>query len=452
MIQKERIKQLNSKGVKTGDYILYWMQASPRVEFNHALEYSIYMSNKLDKPIIVYFGMTDKFLKANERHYYFMLEGLKELQSSLFRRGIKTVILKISPEIGVTDLSIGASMVITDRGYLNIQKNWHKYVAERIECPLIQVETNVVVPVEEASPKEEFSAGTFRPKINEKLDYYLIPLEQKKPNKKSISMDFESLEINDPKIILNKLKIDREVKKVDSFIGGLSEAKKYLNIFLKEKLNKYEQLRNDPSYDYLSNMSPYLHFGQISPLQIALEVLKNPGVGKKSYLEELIVRRELSMNLIYYNPQYDSYNVIPEWAKKTLKEHEDDPRHYLYTLRELEEAETHDPYWNAAQKEMLVTGKMHGYMRMYWGKKIIEWSLNPTESFETMSYLNDKYELDGRDPNGYTGIAWCFGKHDRAWSERPIFGKIRYMNSAGLERKFKINKYVEKVNSLSIIN
>jgi len=199
-------------------------------------------------------------------------------------------------------------------------------------------------------------------------------------------------------------------------------------------------------------MSPYLHFGQISPLYIALEVSKTKSPGKEAYLEELIVRRELSMNFVHYSETYDSFDSIPQWARKTLRAHQKDRRDYLYRREEFEQGKTHDPYWNAAQKEMVVTGKMHGYMRMYWGKKILEWSKTPQEAFQTTLYLNNKYELDGRDPNGFTGVAWCFGKHDRPWGERTIFGNVRYMNEGGLKRKFDADRYVEKIKRLELKN
>ncbi len=195
-------------------------------------------------------------------------------------------------------------------------------------------------------------------------------------------------------------------------------------------------------------MSPYLHFGQISPLHIALEVLKTKSPGKSAYLEELIIRRELAVNFVYYNREYDNLKCLPDWAYNTLMEHRKDKREYIYSLEEFENAETHDPYWNAAQLEMVHSGKMQGYMRMYWGKKILEWAQNPEKAYQIALKLNNRYELDGRDPNGYAGVAWCFGKHDRAWKEREIFGKVRYMNDHGLRRKFKMDSYVDVVNNL----
>lgn len=264
-------------------------------------------------------------------------------------------------------------------------------------------------------------------------------------------MAFPSFDLTDLEKAISKLKIDRGVKKVSTFRGGTSAAKEYLQVFLKKKLDYFAQRRNDPTEDSLSHLSPYLHFGQISPLYVALKVLETNSPGKETFLEELIIRRELSMNFVFYNHQYDSFGGLPEWAKKALKEHQKDKKPYLYSLEELEAARTHDPYWNAAQKEMALTGKMHGYMRMYWGKKIIEWSKDPEDAFRHALYLNNKYELDGRDPNSFAGVAWCFGKHDRPWAERPIFGKVRFMNDKGLERKFEIEKYVEKIKKLEEI-
>jgi deoxyribodipyrimidine photo-lyase len=448
MIRKERVKTLNKKQVRNGSYVLYWMQASPRSEYNHALEYTILKANELNKPPVVFFGITDTYPEANERHYYFMLEGLKEVQSSLEQKGIKMVIWHKSPEVGAVELSRDASLAVADRGYLKIQRKWHSYAAKNVACPLVQVESDVIVPVEEASPKEEYSAATFRPKIKKKLDCFLAPLRENNPEVHSLHMNFDSFDVKDMKKAISRLSIDRSVKKVNTFRGGTSEAKKHLEDFLRNKLDQYPELRNDPTQDYLSNMSPYLHFGQISPLYIALKILATDSPGKDAYLEELVVRRELSVNFVFHNENYDSFDGLPEWAKKALREHEKDPREYLYTLEELDNAETHDPYWNAAQEEMRIRGKMHGYMRMYWGKKILEWSKTPEEAFKNALFLNNKYELDGRDPNGFTGVAWCLGKHDRPWKERRIFGKIRHMTAKGLKRKFDADGYVEKVNNI----
>jgi len=442
-IQKERIKALNRKEIRKGGYVLYWMQASHRVEYNHALEFAILKANELRQPVIVFFGITDQFPEANERHYTFMLEGLKEVKHSLEKRGIQMVILHKSPEIGVLQLSKKASLVVVDRGYLRIQRGWRNDASKKINCPLIQVETDVVIPVEETSIKEEYAAATIRSKIKRKLNAFLIPLKDHEPITDSLSLDFDSFDIEDVEKAISKLRIDLSVKRVNGFHGGTKEGISHLEIFLESKLDRFPELRNDPTLDYLSHMSPYLHFGQISPLYIALKVSKTRSLGAEAFLEELIIRRELSMNFVFYNEKYDSFTSIPNWAKKTLRTHQKDRRPYLYSRKKLENAGTHDPYWNAAQKEMVIKGKMHGYMRMYWGKKILEWSKTPEEAFKIAVYLNNKYELDGRDPNGFTGVAWCFGKHDRPWGERAIFGNVRYMNDKGLKRKFDADKYVK---------
>ncbi len=449
MIQKERIKVLNSKMVRKGQYVLYWMQASQRAECNHAMEYAILQANELRVPLLVYFGITDRFPEANERHYVFMLEGLKEVKNTLEQRGIRMVILHQSPEIGAVRLSKQASLVVVDRGYLRIQRQWREEAGQRMECPLIQVESDVVVPVEEVSSKEEYTAATIRPKIHKRLTHFLIGVEENEPLYSSLSIDMDSFEIGDIEKAISKLRIDRSVKKVDSFKGGTKEALRHLEFFLEGKLDRYPELRNDPTLDYLSNMSPYLHFGQISSLSIALKVKETKSPGVEAFLEELIIRRELSMNFVFYNNKYDSFEAIPEWAKKSLRSHQRDKRSYLYSLKELEQAKTHDPYWNAAQEEMVIKGKMHGYMRMYWGKKILEWSKTPQEAFRNALYLNNRYELDGRDPNGFTGVAWCFGKHDRPWGERPVFGNVRYMNDKGLKRKFDADRYVKMIHAIS---
>jgi deoxyribodipyrimidine photo-lyase len=377
-----------------------------------------------------------------------MLEALSETKSALASIGIAMVIRWESPERAAVNMSGQASLVVVDRGYLRIQKKWRRYAAQRIACSLIQVETDVVVPVEITSPKEEYAAATIRPKITRNLETYLVPLERHQPGRSSLGLDVESFDISDVDDALARLDIDTSVKATAGFRGGTQEARKHLRRFLRSRLADFAGSRNDPTREGLSNMSPYLHFGQISPLYIALEVRKAGEPGVEAYLEELIVRRELSMNFVHYNGAYYSYKGLPAWARETLGKHRSDSRDFTYSLRQFEDARTHDPYWNAAQDEMCLTGKMHGYMRMYWGKKIIEWTRTPQYAFRIALHLNNKYELDGRDPNGFAGVAWCFGKHDRPWGERKIFGNVRYMNDKGLKRKFDADAYVAKVSAL----
>ena len=444
MIQKERVRPLNNEKEKRRDYVLYWMQAAQRAEYNHALEYAAGEANARGKPLVVFFGLTAKFPEANERHYAFMLEGLKEVGRSLNDRGVRFVLRHISPEIGAVTMARRADLAVVDRGYLRIEREWRDRAALKIDCPLIQVETNVVVPLEQASPKEEFAARTIRPKIRARLEKYLVPLKAVGLKKDSLKVDLETLNPDDPDGVLRRLPVDRSVGRVKDFPGGTSEAKKRLREFVANKLPSYPELRNDPNEDAVSHMSPYLHFGQISPLAIALEVRKSKSKAVEVFLEELIVRRELSLNYVYYNREYDRFEGLPFWARKTLKEHQKDKREAIYSPAQLEEAQTSDVYWNAAQKEMILTGKMHNYMRMYWGKRIIEWTPTPEEAFRTALYLNNKYELDGRDPNGFTGVAWCFGKHDRPWPTHPVLGKVRIMKASGLRRKFDADAYARK--------
>jgi deoxyribodipyrimidine photo-lyase len=316
----------------------------------------------------------------------------------------------------------------------------------------VQVESDVVAPVELVSEKEAYSAGILRPKLQKHLERFLVPLRETAVRQDSMGFRFDGVPVDDVNGVLARLSVDRTVAPVVSFKGGTRKAMELLQTFIEEKLKDYADLRSDPGLDLGSQMSPYLHFGQISPLTIALRVQNargKPPQAKKAFLEELIVRRELSMNFVHYNPHYDSMRCLPDWAVKTLKDHEKDRREFVYTQKQFEQARTHDPYWNAAQQEMVATGKMHNYMRMYWGKKILEWSKTPFKAYETALYLNNKYELDGRDPNGFAGVAWCFGKHDRAWKERPIFGKVRYMNAAGLKRKFDMDAYVKRIKGLT---
>jgi len=450
MIQHQRVGFLNGRELRDGDFVLYWMQASQREETNHALEYAVNRANDLNKPLVVLFGLTTEFPEAVARAYAFMLEGLKETAEALHDRGILMVIRQGAPWEEAVKAAEGASLVVVDRGYLRIEREWRVRAAKALDCPLVQVETGVVVPVETAYGKEAYTAAVLRPRIHRGLAEFLVPIRKTGLKKDSLGLRLESLDISDPEKVLAELAVDRSVGPAPSIRGGTSKAMALLKAFIDKKLPRYAEERNDPNADVQSGLSPYLHFGQISPLTAALAVNRTPGPGKAPFLEELIVRRELGMNYAFFNAAYDSYRGLPDWCRATLEKHKSDKREYVYTMDKLERAETHDPYWNAAQLEMTLTGKMHNYMRMYWGKKIIEWSATPEEAFEAAIRLNNKYELDGRDPNSFAGVAWCFGKHDRPWRERPVFGIVRYMNDAGLKRKFDADGYVRRIQELQI--
>ena len=446
-IQEDRVQHLNEKEVVDGDYVLYWMQSSQRADHNHALEYAIQQANDLDQRLLVVFGLTDDYPEANLRHYAFMLEGLADVEEALGKRGIKFVARKGSPDDVALEAGKDASLIVTDRGYMRPQRRWREKVAEEADCLVTQVESDVVVPVELASGKQEHAARTLRPRIQRHLDDFLVELTPTKPEKQSSNMQEKGLDLSDIGKVLDGMDLDTSAGRLSHlYRGGNSEAKEMFRSFLKKSLQDYDANRNQPQTDYVSHMSKYLHFGHVSPIWLALEA-KGAGGGEntESFLEELIVRRELTFNFVFYNDEYDSYANIPGWAKETLKEHRDDNREHTYTTRQLEDAETHDEYWNAAMKEMVHTGYMHNYMRMYWGKKILEWSNTPEHAYKTTLYLNNKYFLDGRDPNSFANIAWVFGQHDRGWTEREVYGKVRYMSAGGLERKAKPAQYVEKV-------
>ncbi|MGQ9474262.1 MAG: deoxyribodipyrimidine photo-lyase, partial [Candidatus Caldatribacteriaceae bacterium] len=399
----------------------------------------------------VYFALTEHFPEANQRHYLFLLEGLKETKEKLAQRGIKMVVEHAYPPEGVVSAARNALILVTDQGYLRIQKQWYKEVARQIPCSFWQVETNVVVPVKVASSHEEYGAYTIRPKIKRKLPYYLIPLSEEKVHHSSLYFPpFPGeLDISSPEKVLSLLPLDRSVSLLPNK-GGTDRAKEKLQEFIDQKLLYYPKEHSDPSKETLSGMSAYLHFGQISPLFIVWEIMKTPipETAKEAYLEELIIRRELAMNFVYYNPYYDSFLGLPSWARETLKKHQKDPRKYRYQLEDFENAQTHDPLWNAAQKELILSGTIHGYVRMYWGKKVLEWSTDPEEAFTHLLYLNNKYALDGRDPNSFAGIAWCFGKHDRAFGERPIFGKVRYFGKGAMRTKSIEQSYLKRIERM----
>jgi deoxyribodipyrimidine photo-lyase len=450
---KGRVKALNDgKFNENGKFVIYWMSQTHRANFNHSLEFAIDLSNAYRKPLLVYFPITDRYKYSNARYYKFMLDGILEAKKSIEERGIKFVIEKVDDiKQRVVEISRDAFALITDKAYLKFYRRLNQYVADKLDIPVYEVESDVCVPVEIVSDRLEPYAFGFRKKIYSIMDAFIVELKPREVKIKSVSLDFGigELTLKDSLEILDILNIDKSVS-LSPFVGGYSQARKYLEEFIERKLHKYKDFRSHPELDYQSNLSPYLHFGQISPIEVVLEVLSKYGKDENvdSFFNELIVWRELARNFCYYNPNYNHYEGIPDWAKETLEEHKKDRREYIYTLEELESAKTHDEYWNSAQLELLKTGKMHNYMRMYWCKKIIEWTDDPKKAFDIACYLNDKYELDGRDPNGYAGISWCFGTHDRPWKERKIFGKVRYMSASGLEAKFDIKKYVEKVKGL----
>ncbi|MBN2252562.1 MAG: deoxyribodipyrimidine photo-lyase [Kosmotogaceae bacterium] len=444
-MKTERIHRLNEMTSGHGEFVLYWMQASQRTYENHALEFAKQEAKTLGLPLVVLFIIVVNYPSANLRSFSFMLDGLRDVKYCLEDSGIRFVILKGNPADILPSVSENSAEIITDVGYLRHQIAWRRELASLVKCPVLAVEANVVVPVKTASIKEEYNAATFRRKVMELVPEFVNDYSPVEFRSSTPRIEFEgSLNLDE----LSPADLDKSVPVVIGFRGGQEAAKAMLQRFIAMKIDRFEEDRNDPNCDCLSQMSPFLHFGQISPSWISRRVFESHSPGTDAYIEELIVRRELSMNFAFYNLYYDSFRSLPSWAQKTLNDHRNDKRDPVYSLSQLERGETDDSYWNAAQSEMVLNGKMHGYMRMYWGKKLLEWNSDPETAIRVAIHLNDKYEIDGRDPNGYAGILWCFGKHDRAWPERPIFGKVRYMNSNGLKRKFDADAYVRKINGL----
>ena len=451
-VAPERIAILNDRPVQKGSWVLYWMQQSQRAHDNPALETAIQHANRLDLPVRVVFALTDRYPEANLRHYRFMLEGLAETRQQLTRRRIGLQVVQGEPIDALRPFFDQSALLVCDVGYTRHQRAWRRTIAQACPCKVVAVEGDVVVPVGTVSSKAEYAARTIRPKLHKRQVRFLVPCPRYRPKHGSVDFSGDGLDLDDIDAVLDDLDLDHSVTAVSSFFkGGPKEAKKRLRRFISRKLSDYANKRNQPQLDAISQMSPYLHFGQISPVFLALEVA-NASSGstddREAYLEELIVRRELAANFTYYTPDYDRYSCLPGWARKSLQEHADDRRPHRYDRNTLEAGRTHDPYWNAAMMEMRVTGFMHNYMRMYWGKKILEWLPSPQKAYETALSLNNKYFLDGRDPNSFAGVGWIFGLHDRAWFEREIFGKVRYMAASGLERKCDIQAYVEKIAAL----
>jgi deoxyribodipyrimidine photo-lyase len=451
-VDAARIQSLNANRLQDGEFVLYWMQQSQRAQDNHALEYAAALANHCGLPLLAVFGLTFAYPEANRRHYTFMLEGLRETRADLARRGVRLALVKGHPPEVALEVGRKAAAVVCDRGYLRHQRIWRQEVAAEAHCPVIQVESDALVPVDVVSTRAEYAARTIRPKIRRHLEGFLRPVKTVKLRQAGPVPALKK-EIGLEKVdgLLASAPIDQSVAPAARFFrGGAREARKRLKRFTDQRLRHYSANGNQPQTDDVSHMSPYLHFGQISPVRIALQVSALRGTPQldgeiDAYMEQLIVRRELAINFVLHTPDYDRYTCIPAWAKKTLEAHLRDKREYLYGRKALENGQTHDHYWNAAMLEMRHTGFMHNYMRMYWGKKILEWSRTPEAAFETTLALNNRYFIDGRDPNSYAGVAWLFGVHDRAWQERPVFGKIRYMAASGLERKCDIGAYVEKV-------
>jgi deoxyribodipyrimidine photo-lyase len=408
----ERIQLLNDKPQnKNGKYVLYWMQMFKRTSHNHALNFAIELANDLQLPLVVYEGLKYYYPWANDRLHTFILEGVKEKYEEFARLGIRYLFYlqqdSKSPKNTVAQLAKDAGAIVTDDYPCFIIPHHNSVIAERAEIPVYAVDSNGIIPMTKIE-KEEYAAYTIRPKIRKLWHEYSQPFKNAK-----IEIERPRLKVDCPETkvtagniaeLVAACDIDHSVKPSPLYHGGSRNAHARLKLFLKDIFPKYDKTRNEAAVDGSSRLSPYLHFGFISVHEIvtAVNKLKHaPAEAKKAFLEELVVRRELSFNFTRQNNKYDSLECLPAWVQQTMREHVDDPREVIYTLEELERGETYDEIWNAAQRELVETGGMHNYVRMLWGKNVIGWTKNYEEAFAILEHLNNKYAIDGRDPNSY---------------------------------------------------
>jgi deoxyribodipyrimidine photo-lyase len=438
--------------LREGKCVVYWMQRAQRGIDNPAVDLAIEIGNELDLPVLVFFSAISNFPHANLRHYAFLNQGLTDIEEDLAERNVSFVVRR-PPNNSLEKLlaEVGAAIVIGDENPCREPERWRRVLAKRLTLPFWTVDADVVVP-SALFPKHQYMLHIMRPKLLAEMPKYLAPTPRTKAKRTwKRPHGFESFNVTDD-VTAGWRDFDRSVKPVDSFTGGTRAALKRLKHFVGHGLADYAKQRNHPETDGTSQLSSWLHFGHISPVTIALACEESVREGnataaaRDAYFNELIGWREISVNFVKYVPNYDSIEGAPEWAQVTLRDHAGDKRDPVYTLEQMEQAETYDELWNAAQMQMVKTGWMHNYLRMYWAKKILEWAPNPALAWEWAVILNDKYELDGRDPNGYQGIAWAMGGvHDRPWFDRPIFGTVRYMSGASTGKKFDSKRYIEQV-------
>ncbi|HTA79011.1 MAG TPA: deoxyribodipyrimidine photo-lyase [Terracidiphilus sp.] len=451
LAEQPRVLVRRGGAPRKGKCVVYWMQRSMRMVGNPALDVAIQAGNILGMPVVVFFSVIPNYPNANLRHYHFLAQGLRDVAEDAAERGVGFV-LRRYPDNSLEAFleEVDAALLIGDENPCREPERWRNVLAKRLKLPFWTVDADVVVP-SRVFNRTYFLLHHFRPHLKAELLKYLVaprelkPLHEWKPQKALPSFPL------DRDITEGFAKLDRSVKPVDTFTGGTHAALRRLREFVDHDLAAYEKQRNHPETKGTSQLSPYLHFGNIGPLTIAHAVEEAVGSGKISsetrerFLDQLIGWRELSVLFVRHNPDYDNWDCAEPWARKTLVEHAGDQRPARYSFAELERAETGDDLWNAAQREMVETGWMHNAMRMYWAKKILEWAPDPARAFEWAVTLNDKYELDGRDPNGYAGIAWAIvGKHDRPWFDRPVFGLIRSMTAKSYAKKFDADSYIRQ--------
>ncbi len=464
-----------------GKYVLYWMIATRRTRWNFALDRAVAWARKLNQPLVVFEPLRVGYLWASDRLHRFVIEGMVDNRDALAETGALYYPYVEPSEYAdkglLAALAEQASVIVTDEFPAFFLPRMVTAATRRLDVRVEMVDSNGLFPLH-ATEQVFVSAYQFRRYLQKNLRPHLavapsanplarakLPSLAKLPpaiSKHWPAAKLESLLANDG---LAKLPIDHHVGPA-SFRGGPAAAGKVLKRFLDRNLQRYRDDRNDPEADIASGLSPYLHFGHISAHEVFhklmdrevwdAEKIAAKATGKRegwwgaspaaeSFLDELITWRELGYNRCAHTDDYDEYESLPDWARITLEKHARDRREHIYSLRQLERSETYDPLWNAAQRQLVREGRMHNYLRMLWGKKILEWTHSPREALAVMIELNNKYAVDGRDPNSYSGIFWCLGRYDRAWGpERKIFGKIRYMSSENTARKLPVQGYLKK--------
>jgi deoxyribodipyrimidine photo-lyase len=444
-----RVRVLNDQPIRReGRYVLYWCRWNRRVQSNHALLYAAETANHMNLPLVCYERLSCAYPTACDRFHTFVLEGVQEMQADVRRLGAGYVFQlprrKTTSDKTMRAVIKGAAAVVTDDCLR---------ATPHLDVQLHAVDSSCIVPMSRI-PQRSYAAYSIRPKIHRMLEEFLRPVpavKLRRPFREKFGDLHTEVTAENVGDLVASCEIDHSIRPVTEFHGGRRAAEATLKRFVKERLRRYAREKNEPSAHATSDLSPYLHYGHVSSLEVALAVREYARKHKliaDEFLEELIVRRELAFNFCRYAETHTTLDTLPEWAQQTIAKHRKDARDPVYTREQFETAATYDELWNATQKELRLRGKIHGYYRMYWGKKILEWSDNAHNALATMLYMHDRYALDGDDPNTYTNILWCFGLHDRPWPERPIYGTIRSMARSGMERKTDVDAYIREIEGL----
>lgn len=481
-INSNRVFKRNGKDPKTdGDYVLYWMQINRRFQYNYALEYAVGWANKLDKPLLIYEGLNCDYPWASDRVHHFMMEGMKENLDIAKAKDLNYYSYLEDVEGAgnglLYQLVENACCLVTDEYPVFIMREHNERVSQKVDIPYISVDSNGIIPLG-LTDKDPYSAYFFRKTMQKNfLECFTHPPKQDPlddlENHEEVKLTEDFLKkyppanelLNDKLSFISDLPIRHDISVLD-LKGTRQAALGKLGQFISYGLMEYDEKRNDPGENKTSGMSPWLHFGKISEYEIVKAVLDHQPKGWDldnisynngstggffngdpnidGFLDEVITWREVGFHFAHHRPDYAEFESLPDWALETLKKHASDPREFVYSFEELEQSKTHDEIWNAAQTQLREEGIIHNYLRMLWGKKVMQWTPDPRTALDYLIELNNLYAIDGRDPNSYSGIFWCFGRFDRAWQERPIFGKTRYMTSDSTRKKVKLKQYLNK--------